>query len=395
LLQRILWAGVMKRLAIFCDGTWNKLSGPFPTNVVLAARAVALRAPDGIEQITYYNEGVGTTWTVHEGIEKRFAGAFGRGLLDKIADAYRFLIFNYAPGDEIYIFGFSRGAFTARSLAGMIRKCGILRKDQAGAIGEAFNFYKRADVKPSDPDAAEFRKLYARDEQMEDSVRLLSGDGEAAAAEPFTIRFLGVWDTVGALGVPKYLRISDLLGHADEFRFHDHELSSIVEYASHALALDEDRRAFEATPWKNLPKLNALPGRAGHYAQLWFPGDHGSVGGGGDERRHSNAALIWILEGAEKAGLVFEPDLLAENRAHRNFLAPLKNDSTEPAWWRRLTDAVLFPRAPRTGPLCKKSLSEGAVNRLHNEAKAKGWPYRPRSILPLLREMFPDEFDRG
>src|SRR5690349_15380028 len=128
----------MRRLAIFCDGTWNKLSAPNPTNVVIGSRSVLSLAPDGTQQITYYNEGVGTTYVIHEGLESAFAGAFGRGLFDKIADAYRFLMFNYTAGDEIYIFGFSRGAFTARSLAGMIRKCGILRKEHVGDIGRAF-----------------------------------------------------------------------------------------------------------------------------------------------------------------------------------------------------------------------------------------------------------------
>lgn len=384
----------MKRLAIFCDGTWNKLSAPQPTNVVIAARAVALTADDGVEQITYYNEGVGTTWTVHEGIEKKFAGAFGRGLLDKIADAYRFLIFNYAPGDEIYIFGFSRGAFTARSLAGMIRKCGILRKDQAGEIGRAFNFYKRADVKPSHVEARAFRQQYARNELMEDSGLLLGEDQPQPADGriPFSIRYVGVWDTVGALGVPKYV-LNDLFNRADEFRFHDHELSSIVEYARHALALDEDRKAFEATPWLNLPDLEKLPGRAGHYAQLWFPGDHGSVGGGGDVRGLSNEALVWIVEGAESAGLGFDRTLLAPYAGMRNFRAPLRNTSDEPGWWKKLTEPVLFPRAPRRGPLVETLLSTSADDRLRFEVKQGDWtPYRPRSIPEILARLFPDEF---
>lgn len=384
----------MKRLAIFCDGTWNKLSAPHPTNVVIAARAVALQAPDGLQQITYYNEGVGTTWTVHEGIEKKFAGAFGRGLLDKIADAYRFLIFNYEAGDQIYIFGFSRGAFTARSLAGMIRKCGILRKDQAGEIGRAFNFYKRDDVKPSHVEARAFRQQYARNELMEDSRHLL-GEAEAEAADgrlPFTIRYVGVWDTVGALGVPKYL-LRDFFNRADEFRFHDHELSSIVEYARHALALDEDRKAFEATEWKNLPDLDKLPGRKGHYAQLWFPGDHGSVGGGGTVRGLSNEALMWIIEGAEAAGLSFEHALLVDFETDRDFRAPLRNTMDEPSWWKALADPVLFPRAPRRGPHCETLLARSTDDRLRWEVKQAGWtPYRPKSIPEILARRFPDEF---
>ena len=112
----------MKRLVVFCDGTWNRMSARYPTNVVIGAQATLSRAEDGVEQITFYDEGVGTTAPVFGQIERWLAGAFGLGLIDKIAAAYRFLIFNYEPGDEIFIFGFSRGAYTARSLAGLIRK---------------------------------------------------------------------------------------------------------------------------------------------------------------------------------------------------------------------------------------------------------------------------------
>lgn len=374
----------MRRLAIFCDGTWNKLSAPNPTNVVIGSRSVLSLAPDGTQQITYYNEGVGTTYVIHEGLESAFAGAFGRGLFDKIADAYRFLMFNYTAGDEIYIFGFSRGAFTARSLAGMIRKCGILRKEHVGDIGRAFTFYKNADIRPDRPEAIDFRRQYSGDQQR---------DSSNPNQIPSAIKYVGVWDTVGALGIPSYLRLADLLGTSRRYRFHDHDLSSTVEYARHALALDEDRKAFKDTRWKNLDKLNALPGRTGHYDQKWFPGDHGSVGGGGDVRGLSNAALIWIMEGAEQAGLALDQSVLDGYRAARDFLAPLRNVSASPGLWARLKDAVLFPKEPRTGPELADDLSESTRQRLTYETKSEDWQkYRPASIDPLLRQMFPQEY---
>ena len=105
----------MKRLVFCFDGTWNTLSAPLPTNVVIAAESAVPVASDGTAQVIYYDEGVGTNkWEQIQG------GMFGFGLVENIADAYRFLIFNYTPGDQIYAFGFSRGAYTARSFVGLM-----------------------------------------------------------------------------------------------------------------------------------------------------------------------------------------------------------------------------------------------------------------------------------
>ena len=131
----------MKRLAIFCDGTWNQLAKE-PTNVVLGAQMLLPYSDGGTQQLIFYKQGVGTTYLLHPKIESWLAGAFGLGLFDNVADAYRFLVFNYNTGDEIYIFGFSRGAFTARSLAGLIRKCGIVTRDKLDKVEAAFAFYR-------------------------------------------------------------------------------------------------------------------------------------------------------------------------------------------------------------------------------------------------------------
>lgn len=275
----------------------------------------------------------------------------------------------------------------------MIRKCGILRKDKVGEIGRAFTFYKNADIKPDRPEAAQFRRQYSRDEQMSDAARIkraARGTPESQGAPPFSIKYLGVWDTVGALGIPDYLRLSDLFNSAEKYRFHDPELSSIVEYARHAVALDEDRKAFRASVWENLDRLNGLPGRKGHYEQRWFPGDHGSVGGGGDVRGLSNDALGWILEGAANAGLQLNSTALESYLASRDFLAPLRNVSARPGWWSQAKNAILYPREPRTGPASQGELSQSALNRLSYEVKsADGKPYRPASLSNLLKEMFP------
>ncbi|MCK5749597.1 MAG: DUF2235 domain-containing protein, partial [Oricola sp.] len=153
----------MKRLVICCDGTWNRLDAPYPTNVVKFAESVAPRGADGAEQIVFYDEGVGTGGAVARNVEKLWGGAFGEGLMRNVEDAYRFLIFNYEPGDEIFVTGFSRGAYTARSLVGMVRNCGILRRKDAGKVGKATALYRGRDKdsKPDSDKACAFRHEFS------------------------------------------------------------------------------------------------------------------------------------------------------------------------------------------------------------------------------------------
>ena len=156
----------MKRIVIACDGTWNRLDAEHPTNVAKLARAVLPVAPDGAAQVTCHLDGVGsgrgTGWLARM-TDRTLGGLLGLGLLANIAEAYRFLVFAYAPGDEIYLFGFSRGAFTARSLAGLIRNCGILERAHAGAIPEALALYRArsAETGPDSDAACAFRARHA------------------------------------------------------------------------------------------------------------------------------------------------------------------------------------------------------------------------------------------
>jgi uncharacterized protein (DUF2235 family) len=131
----------MKRLVICFDGTWNRLDAPYPTNVLFTAEGVLPVAADGTVQVVYYDEGVGTD----EG-ELLTGGIFGVGLLRNLSDAYRFIIFNYAPGDEIHIFGFSRGAYTARSLAGLLANSGLVSRRHAGRANEAIARYRKREA---------------------------------------------------------------------------------------------------------------------------------------------------------------------------------------------------------------------------------------------------------
>ena len=370
----------MKRLVIFCDGTWNRMSAEHPTNVLIGAQLVLPADAVGIQQVTYYDEGVGT---IGPKAIKLLQGAFGWGLLEKIEAAYRFLIFNYEPGDEIYIFGFSRGAYTARSLAGLIRKCGIVPRAEAGRIREILDFYKDTATKPDSDEAQRRRMAWSPNvilKEADRQWRLEHGGDPAvvAAAKPLTVKYLGVWDTVGALGVPKHLLLNTFFP-TKKYEFHDHQLSSTVRAARHAVAIDEQRLSFEPSLWDNLDILNSAAEKPDKYQQIWFLGDHGSVGGGGDIRGLSNDALAWIIDGAAAEGLAIDGGKLDRLREDIDHLAPLKNLSKSPSFMDRV-----YRTGDRTGPQQMKLLSEGAKVRLAYEAKAANWkPYRPGTLRAL------------
>lgn len=271
----------MKRLAVFCDGTWNKADQahdgqPCPTNVVRLAMRVARAGADGTPQVSYYDQGVGTG----NRLDRWTGGAFGKGLDTNLYEAYRFLMLNYELGDEIFLFGFSRGAYTVRSLAGMVRKCGILARRDADLYGEAIRTYCDA-APPDDAGPTDFRCRHS-----------------IAAGNAIPIRMIGVWDTVGALGIPvRGLRWIT----ADKYKFHDVELSGIVQHACQALAIDERRAPFEAARWVPVKK----PGQT--VEQVWFCGVHSDVGGGyppdAQGRRLSDIPLAWMRDKAVANGL--------------------------------------------------------------------------------------------
>lgn len=277
----------MKRLVICCDGTWQRLYEGGLTNVALTARAIAARDTQNRPQIVYYSAGVGAS--LH-GLSI-WDGMTGDDLDQHLLDAYLFLNLNYEPGDALYLFGFSRGAYTVRSLAGLLRKCGVLRREHVDKADEALAIYRNRHASADDPEVTRFRRHHAL------AWPRLDGAQPAFADPPadLRIRYLGVWDTVGALGIPRALPFA--VGLNAQYQFHDTALSRAVENARHAVAIDERRAAFAPTLWTNLENAS---GRA---QQQWFPGDHGGVGGGGAARGLSNCSLLWVLEGAEQAGL--------------------------------------------------------------------------------------------
>jgi uncharacterized protein (DUF2235 family) len=169
----------MKRIAIFCDGTWNSPDetddgSPAPTNVVKLARAVAQRGSDGTEQVLYYDQGIGSAGAKPRRI---FEGLTGTGISANILQAYSFLIQHFEVDDQLFLFGFSRGAFTVRSLAGLIRNVGILRPTSADRIADAFAMYRSRDLssRPREIGPELFRRTHAHQNIT-------------------PIHFIGVWD---------------------------------------------------------------------------------------------------------------------------------------------------------------------------------------------------------
>ncbi len=316
----------MKRIIICADGTWDtpdyidtdKESARLerqrsssaaqeqqiiykkpirePTNVVKMARAIKPTADDGTQQVVYYDPGVGTGLGLYD---KYIGGGFGAGLSNNILDCYRFLVNNYENGDAIFLFGFSRGAFTVRSLGGMLYRCGLLTKDDAYYIPEAYEHYL---LSSDDPSLKIFQKGRGFHNRNHPSRQV-------------QIKFIGVWDTVGALGLPFHNKIAERFNQ--RYAFHDVQLSPFVENAYQALAIDEWRHPFNATLWN--PKAPLPAGQK--MEQRWFAGCHSNVGGGlnadriPDKKtgrlrsyRLENYAFHWMVEKAASPDIGLEFD---------------------------------------------------------------------------------------
>lgn len=284
----------MRRLIVCCDGTWNRADwdGGTATNVVRIARAILPTMPGAtpsappISQIVHYHPGVGTG----NRVDRLLGGGLGLGLSHNVRDAYAFLVNNHEPGDEIFLIGFSRGAYTARALGGLIGTIGLLRKSQMGGFQDAWAFHRLA------PDE---RKLY-----REAFNRTFPGRREAV-----TIRAIAVWDTVGALGIPANRFTRGLQPCKSTYRFHDTALGDHVEHAFQALALDERRGPFKPTVWQRSP---SAPARQ-VLRQMWFAGVHSDVGGGYRDHGTSDVSLLWIAgELAERGLLALDEAVLRE-----------------------------------------------------------------------------------
>lgn len=368
-----------KNLVFFADGTGNDRGQGCKTNVAkLCDRAENMCVADGgptwqdlrgadldrelahpgVRQITSYDAGVGAEFG--DPIGK----ATGSGISRNIQDGYDFLVRFYEPGDRIYLFGFSRGAYTVRSLAGLIGLCGIARRVRGDGTTDL-----RHDAERRRRVVAEAYAVY----------KTGSGQGEAgrparrAAAERFldahaypehkdparrAVYFIGVWDTVRSLGIP--------LGYKDwelslwPHRFHDHELSPYVRYAFHAVSLDDRRRPFLPTLWNEPTQAQGGNDPVGQvFEQVWFPGVHADVGGGYEDTGLSDVALVWMTDKALSAAhpLLFHGD---PKRGLRPQPTGQLHDSRD-TWWKKLIYREVSRNVCKgqQEPLSKEIIKEG------------------------------------
>lgn len=368
-----------KRLVVCFDGTWNAAdTGGAETNVARIARAIHANVDTGgVLQCVLYLRGVGTSGLAATDI---LQGATGEGIDENIRSGYMFLAQNYLPGDEIFVFGFSRGAFTARSLAGFIGACGLLKRQRLGDLGLAWKYYRG----PAPRSPADFVAKTQSDTQLD--VR---------------IRFLGVWDTVGALGVPAGI-LSAI--NAADYGFHDTGPSAVVQHGCHALSIDEHRDEFVPTLWTG----QAPPGVT--IEQVWFAGVHADVGGGYVTRALADIPLVWMAQKAEADGLALDWTCLPA----RDKLDPLgpQHDSTTTLFLKdRLTPTFrevcgepfqvsLYERlyAPAGGdgsrlPVINQSIHQSVLDRYGRNAPlctadpqgtCTTTPYTPRNLAPLF-----------
>lgn len=369
-----------KNIVLCSDGTGNSGGYGSDSNVYKTYKAVNNNMSNGIEQYTFYDQGVGTSKseTSKNKYTIALSGAFGFGFRNNVLHLYHALARCYEPGDALFLFGFSRGAATMRALTGFINACGLVDRHHSSVqidgkfdgkkfkdrVEEAFTLYRDKDKNAQQ----KFKDQYA------------FKDDEYAPEGNLKIKFVGVWDTVSALGFPKDFSkliewFFEALDHfSDRFpytahNFYDYGLNNSIENAYHALAIDDERTTFHPKVWDEKEvevwdgeKIKKIP-FTGYVEQVWFAGVHSNVGGGYPRTGLSDVTLQWMLTKAQEHGLVLYPDRITEI-----------NDNANP--YDKLYDsrdgvAVYYRYAPRNlVELCEREVVPG--NKSVHESKLKG-----------------------
>jgi len=344
----------MKRIITCSDGTWNKPGTTdrgvvVKTNVEKMFNNICSLGKDSIsnedvKQLKAYDQGVGTGYS---SLDRISGGATGAGIDKNIKDMYSFICLNYQPEDEIYLFGFSRGAYTARSIAGFIRNCGLLKPANIHLVERAYNLYRDRN-----------------DYTSPDSDMMLSWRDRFCIETQTDIMFVGVWDTVGSLGIP--LSIFNNL-NKEKYKFHDCTLSSHVKNAYHALAINEKRKLFLPTLWEKSKTVLKNPNHLQAMEQRWFVGVHSNIGGGYSDSGLSDIALNWLMKKAEDVGLCFHNPLPI--KVEHNINGELRDS---------LTPMYLFPFPEhRTIDLKDEKYNQvidESVWLRYNQSNKKDWP---------------------
>lgn len=260
-----------KNLVLLSDGTGQRGGVGYETNIWRLYKAISINHPD---QLICYDDGVGSQksrWSKIRG------GMAAIGLDHNVRELYTFLVRHWKPGDRIYLFGFSRGAFTVRILADMISRCGVLRMHPDVLSEERLEELVKTAYTAS-------LKAYYHPEYARAFRKQFSWKDDAE------IQFIGVWDTVGAIGLPfRQARFS--MHNFIEYGFRGHALNKQVQFAAHAMSIDDSRETFHPVTWDD--RIDTSPGRI---TQVWFSGVHSNIGGGYPKNQLSRVTLGWMIE---------------------------------------------------------------------------------------------------
>ncbi len=371
----------MKKIVLFSDGTGNSASSPHKTNVWRAYQA--LDRSDGSNQIAYYDNGVGTSPFTPTAI---LGLALGWGLARNVRQIYAFLCRTYEDGDEIYGFGFSRGAFTIRVVIALIAHQGIVDRAKAKddrdldrLVAAAYNQFRSESFTPS---LLSFFLRPIRDCILSGWYRLLgyesyqreknigyqdTDDVDCKGTDDVDclIKFIGVWDTVDAYGLP----IDELTRAWDKVVWpltaKDRDLSRRIERACHALALDERRESFEPMLWNEKGVEPATRVEDERLSQIWFSGVHANVGGGYPDDSLAFISLDWMMGESERnEGLVYIPEERQRIKTQANLNGPVYDN--------RSGVGNLYRYAPRNIERLCHEKKPGLANWLKEKLKMSG-----------------------
>ena len=368
----------MKNIILCSDGTGNQDIKGRGTNVFKLFEAIDIHSHKSdeskVNQIAFYDDGVGTSNLI---FLKLIGGAFGWGLKRNVLELYASLVRVYTPGDRIYLFGFSRGAYTVRTLSGLIKCCGVI---DAALVSNSEELNKRVNYcwKLFKKNFSRWKTISNKNNPNGNGDKLKELSTYGASEDSKKIHFIGVWDTVSAI-VP-LPGVSNLINFIKPFRFPDFMPGEHVCHARHALAIDDERKPFHPDLWDEKRKSSDQ-----QIKQVWFAGSHSNVGGGYSKQGMSLVALDWMMREAESNGL----DFIQESRSF------VENQ-------RNVNDKLYDPRAglglyyrwkPRNiADLCLKNgiskplIHESVFERILSSTEG----YRPGNI-PYIFEIEPTE----
>lgn len=381
----------MGRNIILCaDGTGNKGGFTPDSNVFKVYEAVDIKPSQTNEpaQITFYDNGVGTS---DNRFWKALSGAFGFGFQRKICELYTFLSKNYQPGDKVFLFGFSRGAAAIRALNGLIHDCGLI---DASAYENEFELKK---------EVSKLIKIYLRHRWRGNDTLKEVVPGCHSPRRDIDITFIGVWDTVSALGMPKKgdvtefisLAINKVLNGIDIVvnlfichREYNFQLGSNIKRARHAMSIDDARTSFWPRIWNEVKaELKDVDVK-----QVWYAGMHSDVGGGYERQDMSAVSLLWILENAQECGLRLNQQNIRTLSNRANVHDKIHDSRGGTGLFYRLhprdLETLCINENPKQGPELLRALriDKSVLSRMHHRTAG----YAP-ALLPPKFEVFNGE----